>query len=88
MRRRYTKKSTRFARRRSRITTKAIYALEERGEGAVSTNAIAARLGVTAASASGMVKALGELGLVVHEPAGQPDGDADPVPVGENGDRD
>jgi DtxR family transcriptional regulator, Mn-dependent transcriptional regulator len=48
--------------------TNAIYALEERGEGAVSTNAIAARLGVTAASASGMVKRLGELGLVVHEP--------------------
>ena len=68
--------------------TKAIYALQERGEGAVSTNAIAERLGVTAASASGMVKRLGELGLVVHEPAGQPDGDADPVPVGENGDRD
>ncbi len=48
--------------------TKAIYALEDRGEGAVSTNAIAERLGVTAASASGMVKRLGELGLVVHEP--------------------
>jgi DtxR family transcriptional regulator, Mn-dependent transcriptional regulator len=48
--------------------TKAIYALQERGEGAVSTNAIAERLGVTAASASGMVKRLGELGLVVHEP--------------------
>jgi DtxR family Mn-dependent transcriptional regulator len=48
--------------------TKAIYALEERGSGAVSTNAIAERLGVTAASASGMVKRLGELGLVVHEP--------------------
>jgi DtxR family transcriptional regulator, Mn-dependent transcriptional regulator len=48
--------------------TKAIYALEERAVGAVSTNAIAERLGVTAASASGMVKRLGELGLVVHEP--------------------
>jgi DtxR family Mn-dependent transcriptional regulator len=48
--------------------TKAIYALQERGSGAVSTNAIAERLGVTAASASGMVKRLGELGLVVHEP--------------------
>ena len=48
--------------------TKAIYALEERGPGAVSTNSIAERLGVTAASASGMVKRLGELGLVVHEP--------------------
>ena len=48
--------------------TKAIYALQERGTTAVSTNAIAERLGVTAASASGMVKRLGELGLVVHEP--------------------
>ena len=48
--------------------TKAIYALQERGERAVSTNAIAERLGVTAASASGMVKRLGELGLVAHEP--------------------
>ena len=46
---------------------KAIYALELRG-GAVSTNAIAERLGVTAASASGMVRRLGELGLVEHEP--------------------
>jgi DtxR family transcriptional regulator, Mn-dependent transcriptional regulator len=46
---------------------KAIYALELRG-GAVSTNALAERLGVTAASASGMVKRLGELGLVEHEP--------------------
>ena len=47
---------------------KAIYALEL-GEGeAVSTNAIAERLGVTAASASGMVKRLGELGLVEHRP--------------------
>ena len=47
---------------------KAIYALEGRGSSAVSTNAIAERLGVTAASASGMVKRLGELGLVEHEP--------------------
>jgi DtxR family transcriptional regulator, Mn-dependent transcriptional regulator len=46
---------------------KAIYALELRG-GAVSTNALAERLGVTAASASGMVKRLGELGLVEHQP--------------------
>ena len=48
--------------------TKAIYALQQRGDGTVSTNALADRLGVTAASASGMVKRLGELGLVVHEP--------------------
>jgi DtxR family transcriptional regulator, Mn-dependent transcriptional regulator len=47
---------------------KAIYALERRGGTAVSTNALAARLGVTAASASGMVKRLGELGLVAHRP--------------------
>ncbi len=47
---------------------KAIYALQERGSEAVSTNALAERLGVTAASASGMVKRLGELGLAEHEP--------------------
>ena len=47
---------------------KAIYALEHRGEGAVSTNALAERLGVTPASASGMVKRLDEMGLVTHEP--------------------
>jgi DtxR family Mn-dependent transcriptional regulator len=47
---------------------KAIYALQRRGEGAVSTNALAERLGVTAASASGMVKRLDEMGLVSHEP--------------------
>jgi DtxR family Mn-dependent transcriptional regulator len=47
---------------------KAIYALEERGAAAVSTNALAERLGVTAASASGMVKRLCDLGLVDHAP--------------------
>src|ERR1700726_3109694 len=47
---------------------KAIYALQERGESAVSTTALAERLGVTPASASGMVKKLGELGLVEHAP--------------------
>jgi DtxR family Mn-dependent transcriptional regulator len=47
---------------------KAIYALESRGKGAVSTNALAERLGVTPASASGMVKRLDELGLVTHAP--------------------
>src|SRR5689334_23339533 len=45
---------------------KAIYALERRDGEAVSTNALADRLGVTPASASGMVKRLGELGLVEH----------------------
>jgi DtxR family Mn-dependent transcriptional regulator len=47
---------------------KAIYALESRSKGAVSTNALAQRLGVTPASASGMVKKLDELGLVTHAP--------------------
>ena len=47
---------------------KAIYALERRGGEAVTTNALAERLGVTAASASGMVKRLDELGLVEHQP--------------------
>jgi DtxR family Mn-dependent transcriptional regulator len=47
---------------------KAIYALQQRGDGSVSTTALAERLGVTPASASGMVRKLGELGLVAHEP--------------------
>jgi DtxR family Mn-dependent transcriptional regulator len=47
---------------------KAIYALERQAGTAVSTNAIAERLSVTPASASGMVKRLGELGLVEHQP--------------------
>jgi DtxR family Mn-dependent transcriptional regulator len=47
---------------------KAIYALELRRHQAVSTNALAERLGVTPASASGMVKRLGELGLAAHQP--------------------
>jgi DtxR family transcriptional regulator, Mn-dependent transcriptional regulator len=48
---------------------KAIYALEQRAEGgAVSTTALAERLDVTPASASGMVRRLGELGLVSHAP--------------------
>ncbi len=46
--------------------TKAIYALEQRMPEPVSTNALAERMGVTPASASGMVKRLGELGLVAH----------------------
>ena len=46
---------------------KAIYALESRGEGAVTTTALAERLSVTAASASSMVKKLSEMGLVEHE---------------------
>jgi len=47
---------------------KAIYQLAEDCGGAVSTNALAERLGVTAASASGMVRKLDELGLVEHVP--------------------
>ena len=48
---------------------KAIYALQSRAGGEpVSTNDLAERLGVTPASASSMVKKLGELGLVDHVP--------------------
>jgi DtxR family Mn-dependent transcriptional regulator len=47
---------------------KAIYALETRDDAAVSNNALAERLGVSAASASAMVKKLAGLGLVRHEP--------------------
>ncbi|HYF27098.1 MAG TPA: metal-dependent transcriptional regulator [Baekduia sp.] len=48
---------------------KAVYALQSRATAAtVGTNDLAARLGVTPASASAMAKKLGELGLVEHEP--------------------
>jgi DtxR family Mn-dependent transcriptional regulator len=47
---------------------KAIYSLEARGAGAVTTTALAERLGVTPASASAMVKRLAQLGLVSHVP--------------------
>ncbi len=47
---------------------KAIYSLQSRGGDAVSNNALAERLGVTPASASGMVKRLDDLGLVSHVP--------------------
>jgi DtxR family Mn-dependent transcriptional regulator len=47
---------------------KAIYALQGRGDGAVSTTALAERIGVTAASASGMMRKLDEHGLVTHVP--------------------
>jgi DtxR family Mn-dependent transcriptional regulator len=62
-----------MASRRSEITeavenyVKAIYAIRSR-DGTVSTNALAERLGVTPASASGMVKKLDALGLVSHVP--------------------
>jgi DtxR family Mn-dependent transcriptional regulator len=48
--------------------TKAIYALSHRGNAAVTTNAVADRLGVTPASASAMIKKLTERGLAEHEP--------------------
>lgn len=47
---------------------KAIYALARRGDGTVTTNALADRLGVTAASVSSMVKKLADRGLVEHVP--------------------
>jgi DtxR family Mn-dependent transcriptional regulator len=47
---------------------KAIYSLSRRRDEPVSTSAIAARLGVSPASASAMVKRLSSLGLVEHEP--------------------
>src|SRR6202030_2044524 len=47
---------------------KAVYALEGRGSGAVSTNDLAERLGVTPGSVSAMVRKLSEVGLVEHEP--------------------
>jgi DtxR family Mn-dependent transcriptional regulator len=47
---------------------KAVYALEHETGAAVGTNLLAERLGVTAASASGMVRKLDELGLVSHVP--------------------
>jgi DtxR family Mn-dependent transcriptional regulator len=47
---------------------KAVYALSRRSDdGRVSTNALADRLGVSAASASAMAKKLDVLGLVTHE---------------------
>ncbi|MGZ8481843.1 MAG: metal-dependent transcriptional regulator [Candidatus Limnocylindria bacterium] len=48
--------------------TKAIYALARRGDGTVSTNALAERLGVTPASVSAMIRKLAERGLVEHVP--------------------
>ena len=47
---------------------KAIYALESRGGESVSTNAIAERLGVTAGSASAMIRKLADQGLLTHNP--------------------
>ena len=47
--------------------TKEIYSLSRRTDEPVSTSALAERLGLSAASASAMVKRLGSLGLVEHE---------------------
>jgi DtxR family Mn-dependent transcriptional regulator len=47
---------------------KAVYALESRGDDAVSTTDLAERLGVTPGSVSAMVRKLSDLGLVEHEP--------------------
>jgi DtxR family transcriptional regulator, Mn-dependent transcriptional regulator len=47
---------------------KAIYRLQTELEGPVSTNALGDWLGVTASSASGMLKKLDDLQLVVYEP--------------------
>ena len=47
---------------------KALYALEARSGSTVSTNDLAARLGVTPASVSGMVRKLTEVGIVEHQP--------------------
>jgi DtxR family transcriptional regulator, Mn-dependent transcriptional regulator len=47
---------------------KAIFALESRSEEPVSTNALAERLGITPGSVSAMLKRLGELGVITHEP--------------------
>lgn len=48
---------------------KVIYGLRERGD-TVTTSGLAARLGVSASSASGMVRKLAGLGLVAHRPYG------------------
>src|SRR5438876_5662809 len=47
---------------------KAIYALSHDGRDAVTTTALAVRLGVTPASASAMVKRLDDMGLARHAP--------------------
>ena len=46
---------------------KAVYVLETRIGGAVSTNTLAERLEITPGSASGMVRKLADQGLVEHE---------------------
>jgi DtxR family Mn-dependent transcriptional regulator len=47
---------------------KAVFTLEARAEAPVTTNALAERLGLTTGSVSGMLKKLGDGGLIVHVP--------------------
>jgi DtxR family transcriptional regulator, Mn-dependent transcriptional regulator len=47
---------------------KAIYALQHRSQGPVGTSNLAARLGVSPASVTAMLKRMGDMGLVSHEP--------------------
>ncbi len=47
---------------------KAIHALHDRGEGPVSTSALAERLGVSPGTVTAMLKRMGETGLVKHVP--------------------
>jgi DtxR family Mn-dependent transcriptional regulator len=47
---------------------KAIFTLQSRGDGAVSTNALAERLSITPGSVSAMLRKLAELGLTEHVP--------------------
>lgn len=47
---------------------KAVFSLEQRADGPVGTGAVADLLGVTAASASAMLRRLGEGGVVEHAP--------------------
>jgi DtxR family transcriptional regulator, Mn-dependent transcriptional regulator len=47
---------------------KAVYVLETRHDEAVSTNALAERLGLTTGSVSGMLRKLDENGLITHVP--------------------
>jgi DtxR family Mn-dependent transcriptional regulator len=48
--------------------SKAIFALQSRSQGPVSTNALAERLGITPGSVSAMLKKLDELGLITRIP--------------------
>lgn len=47
---------------------KAVYALRGRSEDAVTTSALAERLGISPGSVTAMLKRMGEMGLVAHEP--------------------